>query len=104
MWLLASVPFGVPYASGESVIDMIGSAIAPIFEPLGFGVPEAAIAVIMGLVAKEIVVATFGTLFGVGEEALGDVLRMCLRRCRSRYSFMVFILLYMPCLAADADD
>ncbi|MDV0444146.1 ferrous iron transport protein B [Methanorbis rubei] len=99
MWLLASLPFGVEYGSSESVIGMIGSAIAPIFAPLGFGIPEAAIAIIMGLIAKEVVVATFGTLFGVGEEALGDVL-MNVFTPLSAYSFMVFILLYMPCLAA----
>ncbi|MDU9376614.1 Fe(2+) transporter FeoB [Methanocorpusculaceae archaeon Sp1] len=99
MWLLASLPFGVEYGSSESIIGMIGSAIAPIFAPLGFGIPEAAIAVIMGLIAKEVVVATFGTLFGVGEEALGDVL-MNVFTPLSAYSFMVFILLYMPCLAA----
>ncbi|MDV0441206.1 ferrous iron transport protein B [Methanorbis furvi] len=99
MWLLASLPFGVEYGSSESIIGMIGSAIAPIFAPLGFGIPEAAIAVIMGLIAKEVVVATFGTLFGVGDEALGDVL-MNVFTPLSAYSFMVFILLYMPCLAA----
>ncbi len=99
MWLLASLPFGVEYASGDSVIGMIGSAIAPIFSLQGFGIPEAAIAVIMGLIAKEVVVATFGTLFGVGEEALGDVLANVFTPL-SAYSFMVFILLYMPCLAA----
>lgn len=99
MWLLASLPFGVEYGSSESVIGMIGSAIAPIFTFNGFGIPEAAVAVIMGLLAKEVVVATFGTLYGVGEEALGDVLVNVFTPL-SAYSFMVFILLYMPCLAA----
>ncbi|HKL98187.1 MAG TPA: nucleoside recognition domain-containing protein, partial [Methanocorpusculum sp.] len=99
MWLLASLPFGVEYASAESVIGTIGSTIAPIFEPLGFGFAEASVAIIMGLVAKEVVVGAFGTLYGVGEEALSDVL-MNVFTPLSAYSFMVFILLYMPCLAA----
>jgi ferrous iron transport protein B len=53
----------------------------------------------MGLLAKEVVVGTFGTLFGVGEEALGDVL-INLFTPLSSVSFMVFVLLYVPCLAA----
>ena len=99
VWLLASLPFGVEYGSLDSVLGMIGSAIAPVFEPLGFGFAEAAVAIIMGLLAKEVVVGTFGTLFGVGEEALGDVL-INLFTPLSSVSFMVFVLLYVPCLAA----
>jgi len=99
MWLLASLPFGVKYASSESLIGIAGSTIAPIFAPLGFGFAEAAVAILMGLVAKEVVVGAFGTLYGVGEEGLGDVL-MNVFTPLSAYSFMVFILLYMPCLAA----
>ena len=99
MWLLASLPFGVEYASSESLIGMAGSAIAPVFAPLGFGFAEAGVAILMGLLAKEVVVGAFGTLYGVGDEALGDVL-MNIFTPLSAYSFMVFILLYMPCLAA----
>ena len=78
---------------------MIGEAIAPIFAPLGWGIPEAAVAVIMGLLAKETVVASLGTLFGVGEEMLGETLVNVFTPL-SAYSLMVFVLLYMPCLAA----
>ena len=99
MWLLASLPFGVEYASSESLMGIAGSTIAPIFAPLGFGFAEAAIAILMGLVAKEVVVGAFGTLYGVGEEGLSDVL-MNVFTPLSAYSFMVFVLLYMPCLAA----
>lgn len=99
IWLLATLPYGVEYGSSESVIGMIGSAIAPIFEPLGWGIPEAAVAVLMGLLAKETVVASFGTLFGVGEEMLGGTLASVFTPL-SAYSLMVFVLLYMPCLAA----
>ncbi|MDO5846548.1 MAG: ferrous iron transport protein B, partial [Methanocorpusculum sp.] len=99
VWLLASLPFGVEYASADSVIGMIGSAISGIFAPLGFGFAEAGVAILMGLVAKETVIGTFGTLFGVGEEALGGVLANVFTPL-SAYSFMVFVLLYIPCLAA----
>lgn len=99
IWLLATLPYGVEYGSSESIIGMIGEAIAPIFAPLGWGIPEAAVAVIMGLLAKETVVASLGTLFGVGEEMLGETLVNVFTPL-SAYSLMVFVLLYMPCLAA----
>ena len=99
VWLLASLPMGVEYGSADSILGMIGNAIAPFFAPLGFGFMEAAVAIIMGLLAKEVVVGTFGTLYGVGEEALGDVLVNVFTPLSS-FSFMAFVLLYIPCLAA----
>lgn len=99
VWLLASVPFGVEYSSADSVLGIIGGAIAPAFAPLGFGFMEAAVAVIMGLLAKEVVVGTLGTLFSCGEEGLVSVLPSFFTPL-SALSFMVFILLYVPCLAS----
>ena len=99
MWLLASLPFGVEYASSESVIGGIGTAISPIFAPLGFGEPESSVAVLMGLIAKEVVIGALGSLYGASEESLGYVLQGIFTPL-SAYSFMVFVLLYVPCVAA----
>ncbi|MDR2855288.1 MAG: ferrous iron transport protein B [Methanomicrobiales archaeon] len=99
MWLLASLPFGVPYASSESVIGVVGTAISPIFAPLGFGEPEFSVALLMGLIAKEVVIGTLGSLYGASEGSLGDVLHGIFTPL-SAYSFMVFVLLYIPCFAA----
>ena len=99
MWLLASLPFGVEYASSESVIGGIGTTLSPIFAPLGFGDPESSVALLMGLIAKEIVIGAFGSLHGASEESLGDVLQGIFTPL-SAYSFMVFVLLYIPCFAA----
>ncbi len=71
VWVLSSVPFGVEYGSQESAIGQIGTAIAPIFAPLGFGEWQPAVAILFGLVAKEVVVSTFSSLFGVEEEGFG---------------------------------
>ncbi|MBP3226672.1 MAG: ferrous iron transport protein B, partial [Methanobrevibacter sp.] len=68
IWILSNVPFGVEPGSAESVLGMIGSAISPIFAPLGFATWQAGIAILTGLVAKEVVVSTFGTLAGVEED------------------------------------
>ncbi len=72
----------------NSVLGMIGSAICWIFAPLGFGNIKAAIATIMGLVAKEEVVGVFGVLDFEGLTQL------------AAFSFMVFNLLCAPCFAA----
>ena len=72
----------------NSVLGIIGGAISWIFAPLGFGNIKATVATIMGLVAKEEVVAVFGVLDFEGMTQL------------SAYSFMIFNLLCAPCFAA----
>jgi len=99
IWLLGSVPFGVEYASEQSVIGMIGKAISPIFKPLGFGGSwQASVSLIFGVLAKEVVVGTLGTLHGVAKEGLGAVLKTSFTPLTA-YVFMVFTLLYVPCVA-----
>ena len=102
LWILSSFPLGVEYGSEHSVLGMIGNVIAPIFAPLGFGTWQAAVAIIAGLAAKEVVVATFGTLAGMesdDEDGLTSLLQDTFTPL-SAFSFMVFALLYIPCFAA----
>ena len=102
LWALSIFPLGVEYGSAESVLGMIGSVIAPIFAPLGFGTWQAAVAVIAGLAAKEVVVATFGTLAGMeedDEEGITSLVHDTFTPL-SAVSFMAFTLLYTPCFAA----
>ncbi len=75
-------------AQGMSLIAILGNAVAWIFVPLGFGEPTAAVATLMGLVAKEEVVAVFGVTGFAGMTQL------------AAYSFMMFNLLCAPCFAA----
>ena len=104
IWILSSVPFGVEYASADSALGMIGTAVAPIFTPLGFGEWQAGIAIVTGLVAKEVVVSTLGTLAGVedveGDTDAMDAMVASLFTPLSAISFMAFTLLYIPCFAA----
>ena len=101
VWILSSFPAGVEYGSQESAIGMIGTAIAPVFAPLGFGEWQPAVALIFGLVAKEVVVGTFSSLFGVAEEGAGIAAAMHgIFTPLTAYVFMVFVLLYIPCFAA----
>ena len=101
IWILSSLPFGVEYGSQESILGMIGSIISPILIPLGFGTWQAGIAVLTGLVAKEVVVSTFATLNGLeedDEEGTMSVVQEIFTPL-SAYSFMAFCLLYVPCFA-----
>jgi ferrous iron transport protein B len=89
---------------GESVLAVLGSAIAWLFAPLGWGNWQSAVAAITGLIAKENVVGTFGILFGFAEIAedgveLWDTLAVSFTAL-SAYSFLVFNLLCAPCFAA----
>ncbi|MFY9442187.1 MAG: ferrous iron transport protein B [Tepidanaerobacter sp.] len=98
IWLLSSLPFGVEYASDESMIGRMSSLIAPILKPAGFGTWQAAIALIFGVLAKEIVISTLGVVYKAGSFGLAAVLSEHFTPL-SAYSFMVMTLLYAPCIA-----
>ena len=88
----------------NSILAAIGSGIAWIFTPLGWGNWKPAVAAITGLVAKENVVGTFGILYGFGEVAedgaeLWGTLSGAMTQAAA-YSFLVFNLLCAPCFAA----
>lgn len=89
----------------NSVLAALGGIIAPLFAPLGWGDWKAAVASITGLIAKENVVATFGTLLHFGEEVSEDGNEIWTQvaagfTALSGYSFLVFNLLCAPCFAA----
>ncbi len=96
IWLLSSLPPGVEYASKESILGKIGSFIAPIFSPAGFGRWEIAVALLSGIVAKEVVVGTLGAIFG--EQGLISSLQSIFTPL-SAYAFLLMSLIYIPCVA-----
>ena len=89
----------VGQGSGDSLLAIIGTWLAPIFAPLGFGDWRVATALVTGLMAKEAVISTLGVLMGVGANLSSAVLGT-LFTLRSAVSFLVFCLLYTPCVAA----
>ena len=82
-----------------SILARIGSGIAWIFSPLGWGNWQAAVASITGLVAKENIVGTMGILYGGGELTTWQALSQAFTPITG-YSFLVFNLLCAPCFAA----
>jgi ferrous iron transport protein B len=103
LWFLLNYNF----SGGVDIIDSfgasIGKGIAPIFGLAGFGNWQSALSLLSGLFAKEIVVANTAIIYGLGETAslsqLGSVLGQAFTPI-SAYAFLVFILLYTPCVAA----
>ncbi len=88
-----------------SLLAVIGSVIAPIFAPLGFGNWKAAAATVTGLVAKENVVGTFGVLSGMAEMGEDDpglwlAVMQIFPSAAAAMSFLIFNLLCAPCFAA----
>lgn len=96
IWLLQSFDykFNMVSDSSQSMLAAIGTFIAPIFKPLGFGTWQSSTALLTGLSAKEAVISTFRVLLG-SNMALTDLFTPL-----AAYSFLCFTLLYMPCIAA----
>ena len=97
IWFLQSFDtrLNVVSDSAESLLALIGQFIAPVFAPLGFADWRCATALISGFIAKESVVSTLEVL-------LGGTAIAALFTTRSAVSFLVFTLLYTPCIAAVA--
>jgi len=87
--------------SADSLLAMVGRLIAPVFTPLGFGDWRIATSLISGFVAKEAVVSTLSVLLGTGVASLHTVLPGMFTAL-SAVSFLLFTLLYTPCVAAVA--
>ena len=87
--------------SADSILALVGRWIAPVFQPLGFGDWRAVTALISGFTAKEAVISTLGVLLGVGMDNLGPALGTLFTPLAAG-SFLIFTLLYTPCVAAVA--
>lgn len=103
IWFLQSFDtrLNVVEDSADSLLAMIGRVISPVLKPLGFGDWRAATALISGFTAKEAVVSTLSVLTDTGMAQLGTVLSSMFTPL-SAISFLLFTLLYTPCVAAVA--
>ena len=95
IWLLNRIEL-----SGVSLLQLVSGAVAPAFAPAGFGMWQAAAALLCGLAAKEGILSTFGVLLRApGTFALRAALRRVFTPLTAA-SFLTFTLLYTPCAAA----
>jgi len=106
VWVLRSFTFRMEMTDviADSILGKIAGLIAPIFTPAGFGNVEASTAIITGVMAKESVVSTLAVLAGVDMEsaAMITAMKAVFPSLLSAISFLAFVLLYCPCVAAVA--
>jgi ferrous iron transport protein B len=105
IWLMGSLPWGVEFGSTNSLVGHIGRSLEPLVKPLGLDW-KAAVALLMGLGAKEVVVGTLGVLYGFkhgvgGENGLQSAISHAFTPVTA-YTFMVLSLIYIPCIATIA--
>lgn len=103
IWFLQTfdVKCNVVSDSADSLLALVGKWIAPIFSPLGFGDWRISTSLLTGFTAKEAVVSTMGVLLGAKMSGLPEALSG-LFTTASAISFLIFTLLYTPCIAAVA--
>lgn len=103
IWLLTYAgPGGLAVEMDASYLASIGAVFAPLLEPLGFGTWQAGASLLTGFFAKEVVVSTMNIIYHVPDvESLQGLLANAFTPL-SAFTFMVFVLLYIPCLATTA--
>ena len=101
VWALQYFNFSFQHVqdSSQSILGLIGTAIAPLFRPLGFGDWQSSVSLLSGLIAREQVVSSLGILYGTSGAGLAAALQAVYTPA-SAYAFMTFALLFIPCIAA----
>ncbi|OHX19362.1 ferrous iron transport protein B [Chromobacterium sphagni] len=96
VWLLTHIPAG----HGQTLAYALGEALSPVLDPIGIRA-ELAVALLFGFIAKEILLGSLAVIYGVSESGLGGVLAHQLDWA-SVMSFLIFTLVYVPCLSTVA--
>ncbi len=104
IWFLQSFSFTFDFVSdsSQSILAAIGSFVSPIFAPLGFNDWRASTALMTGITAKESVVSTLTVLTQSSSTAAFHQALAGIFTPLSAFAFLVFTVLYMPCVAAFA--
>ena len=104
LWFLQSfdLRLNMVESPSDSILGALGGLIAPVFKPLGFGMWQACVALLTGFVAKEAVVSSLSMFYGFSLTATGAAVAAAMTGFTplSAFSFLVFTLLYVPCVAA----
>ena len=100
VWLLTHLPAGAAPAGPGTIAGWIGHALEPALAPLGID-ERLAVALLFGLVAKEVVIGAFAVIYGLEGDALAAELARSMDWVAAT-SFMLFTLVYTPCLSAIA--
>ncbi len=102
LWIITNYNASGPALITESFGAEIGKVIAPVFSPMGFGTWQAALSLLTGIAAKEIVVSNMAIVYGFADPEATVEFASVLKSqytALSAYAFLVFVLLYTPCVA-----
>ncbi len=110
VWVLGNFTFTfkyIPSSGGVSILETLGKIFAPIFIPLGFGSWAPVSALLAGLVAKEVIISSLAMFNGASDAGAGAIANSFHDPASAAYfasgasviSYLVFCLLYFPCLA-----
>jgi len=100
IWVLTNFPQGVQPGSIDSWAGQLGNWLQPIFHPLGINA-ELTIALLFGFIAKEIVIGSLAVIYGQEGAALVQTITQHITWVEA-YSFMLFVLIYTPCVSTIA--
>ena len=100
VWLLTHLPAGATPAGPDTIAGWIGTAMQPVLGPLGID-EKLAVALIFGFVAKEVVIGAFAVIYGLEGNALAAEFARSMDWVAAT-SFMLFTLIYTPCLSTVA--
>lgn len=100
IWFLSYAgPHGLHVPMDQSFLALLGGLVAPLLDPLGFGNWQAGAALLTGFLAKEVVVSTMNIIYAAPDmPTLRAVMTHYFNPVQA-YTFMAFVLLYIPCLA-----
>ncbi|MEW5769703.1 MAG: ferrous iron transport protein B [Pseudomonadota bacterium] len=98
VWFLTHMPLDAAPASEATLAGQLAGWMEPVFSPLGID-RLLSIALLFGFVAKEVVIGSLAVIYGAGPEQLAGVLSARMDWVQA-YSFMLFTLVYTPCLSA----
>lgn len=102
IWTLTYIgPHGVNVPINQSFMHMIGQGFVNLIAPLGFGSWQAGATLIPGFLAKEVIISSMAILYSSSESGLTQVIQQQFTPL-SAYAFMIFILLYVPCISTVA--
>jgi ferrous iron transport protein B len=100
IWVLTNLPVGVSPGSAQSWAGHLGQWLQPVFAPLGIN-PELTIALLFGFIAKEIVIGSLAVIYGQEGALLVQAITQHITWVEA-YSFMLFVLIYTPCVSTIA--
>jgi len=100
VWILTHVPFNAAPAGPDTLAGMLGGALSPLLAPIGIDI-KLTVALMFGFIAKEIVIGAFAVIYGMEGAPLSAHMATQMDWVQA-VSFMLFTLIYTPCVSTIA--